>query len=230
MPILDGIQATSAIPGLEKDSGICVPLVALTAHSLPEDHEACLATGMDAYLPKPVDASMPLKTIEQLNQSQTHEIIFRASCVTQSGIWRLGTEGTSSQLSDSEHKMKASGIPELDVWYPSVALRRMGGDAELLSSMVEYFLEDSPALLLTLKERIDASDVAEACRIAHSLKGLCANFEAETVTRFGALIEAACASGKFDEASALIPPLTEQLRLLVLALTAWKEASSQPAV
>ena len=120
--------------------------------------------------------------------------------------------------------------PERDVWHQSVAIRRLGGDTDLLSSMVDYFLEDSPILLLTLKERIDAKDVAEACRVAHSLKGLCANFEAETATRVGASIEAACTSEKLDVASSLISPLTEQVRLLALALTVWKETNSQRAV
>ncbi len=227
MPILDGIQATKTIRGLEKASGMHVPVVAMTAHSMPEDREACLAAGMDAYLSKPVDAELLLKTIEQLNQSRTHESDFLASFITKSGVWRLRKERTSSKLSDSKNEMKVSEVPERDLWHPSVALRRMGGDTDLLSSMVDYFLEDSPALLLTLKERIDASDVAEASRVAHSLKGLCANFEAEAATRVGASIEAACTSEKLDEAAALISPLTEQLHLLAHALTVWKETNSQ---
>jgi HPt (histidine-containing phosphotransfer) domain-containing protein len=65
----------------------------------------------------------------------------------------------------------------------------MGGDAELLSTMVDYFVEDSPLLLLQLKTLIDAGDAAEASRIAHSLKGLCANFEAEAATEACASVE-----------------------------------------
>jgi len=106
----------------------------------------------------------------------------------------------------------------------------MGADADLLSSMVDYFLEDSPSLLQELKLRIDAGDAIEACRVAHSLKGLCSNFEAEAAIRAGALVEAACSSENLDDASALTAPLTVQLRQLSSALTAWKESNSQGAV
>ncbi|MDQ6992988.1 MAG: ATP-binding protein [Mariprofundus sp.] len=57
MPVMDGYTATSMIrqqeqqqnPG-EKEH---IPIIALTAHVMPEDRERCLQAGMDAYLSKP---------------------------------------------------------------------------------------------------------------------------------------------------------------------------------
>ncbi len=115
------------------------------------------------------------------------------------------------------------------LWNPAVALRRMGEDIDLLSSVVDYFLEDFPNLLQDLTERIDASDAEEACRLAHSLKGLCSNFEAAAATQAGAVLEAACTDENFEEALELISPLTEQLRQLTLVLTEWKESNSNLA-
>jgi CheY-like chemotaxis protein len=54
MPDLDGFQATAAIRDREKTSGGHLPIVALTAHALKGDKERCLASGMDAYLSKPI--------------------------------------------------------------------------------------------------------------------------------------------------------------------------------
>ncbi len=231
MPILDGIQATKAIRDLEKVSGKRIPVVAMTAHSMPEDRDACLAAGMDAYLSKPLDAELLLKTIEQLKQLQSREDDFLASSITKSGVWRLRTDKTSSKLSHSKGEKNVSEVQEFsDRWNPAVTLRRMGADVDLLSSMVDYFLEDYPSLLQDLKERIDVGDAGEACRAAHSLKGLCSNFEAEAATRAGALVEAACAAETLDEASVLVGPLAEQLRQLSLALSAWKESNSQGVV
>ena len=54
MPVVNGLQATRAIRELEKGSPGHVPIVAVTAHALDEDREACRAAGMDDYLTKPI--------------------------------------------------------------------------------------------------------------------------------------------------------------------------------
>ena len=54
MPVMSGHQATAAIRELEKPANVRVPIVAVTAHVLDGDREACLASGMDDYMTKPI--------------------------------------------------------------------------------------------------------------------------------------------------------------------------------
>ncbi|PZA10939.1 hybrid sensor histidine kinase/response regulator [Rhodopseudomonas palustris] len=56
MPILDGLEAARQIRAAEAERpGPRVPILALTANTLAEDRDACLAAGMDGFLIKPVD-------------------------------------------------------------------------------------------------------------------------------------------------------------------------------
>jgi len=54
MPRLSGTDAAMEIRALEKESKTHVPIIALTAHAMKGDRERFLASGMDAYLSKPM--------------------------------------------------------------------------------------------------------------------------------------------------------------------------------
>ncbi len=53
MPVMDGWEATAAIRARERKSGTHLPIIAMTAHALNEDIDACRVAGMDGYVSKP---------------------------------------------------------------------------------------------------------------------------------------------------------------------------------
>ena len=56
MPGMDGLEATRRIRAIEAETDAPrTPILALTANASAEDHEACLAAGMDGFLVKPLD-------------------------------------------------------------------------------------------------------------------------------------------------------------------------------
>ncbi len=65
MPEMDGLEATSLIRERDKKLGVHTPIVALTAHALPEHEVSCRAAGMNGYLTKPLNKE---KLYEQLSQ------------------------------------------------------------------------------------------------------------------------------------------------------------------
>lgn len=146
------------------------------------------------------------------------------SVVTNSGFWRLkqGKPGAKPLSVIGESRVSEKSKP-LELWKPDVALRRMGGDIELLSSMVDYFLEDSPTLLAELQQLVHDGNSAEAARVAHSLKGLCANFEAADATQAGSEMESVCMSGMLSDAEQLLAQLTEKFAKLSQELGDWQD-------
>ena len=65
MPVMDGYEATRL---LRKESSRVhnrvVPIVALTANAMESDRRKCMDTGMDDFLPKPVQEEQLLATVE----------------------------------------------------------------------------------------------------------------------------------------------------------------------
>lgn len=55
MPVMDGIEAATAIRALPRADAAAVPIIALTANAYDSDVEKCLAAGMNAHLAKPVE-------------------------------------------------------------------------------------------------------------------------------------------------------------------------------
>jgi signal transduction histidine kinase/ActR/RegA family two-component response regulator len=65
MPEMDGFEATATIRGHERETGIHLPIIAMTAHAMPGDRERCIAAGMDSYIAKPIKAAELIELLEK---------------------------------------------------------------------------------------------------------------------------------------------------------------------
>lgn len=61
MPVMNGFEATRWL----RDHGWQGPIVALTAHAMPDDLERCLSAGCDGYIAKPIKTEVFWKMIER---------------------------------------------------------------------------------------------------------------------------------------------------------------------
>jgi len=68
MPEMDGLEATAAIRAREAETKAHVPIIAVTACATSKDREACLAAGMDGYIPKPIKLTDLAEAIEKILQ------------------------------------------------------------------------------------------------------------------------------------------------------------------
>ncbi|MBI1844759.1 MAG: response regulator [Actinobacteria bacterium] len=65
MPDVDGLEATRRIRQAESGRDRRLPIIAVTANATPSDHDACLRSGMDDYLAKPVDMQRLDQTLQR---------------------------------------------------------------------------------------------------------------------------------------------------------------------
>lgn len=64
MPIMDGYEATKQIRDLEKNTGMHIPILAMTAHAMVGDAEKSLDCGMDDHITKPFKPNELYNSIE----------------------------------------------------------------------------------------------------------------------------------------------------------------------
>ncbi len=72
MPVMDGIEATSAIRESEKGTDRRTPIIALTAHAIQGFEDRCRAAGMDAYISKPLQPEALYQTLESVVETARH--------------------------------------------------------------------------------------------------------------------------------------------------------------
>ncbi len=66
MPVMDGLEATGKIRGLDHPCARTVPIIAMTANAFDEDVQNSLNAGMNAHLSKPVDPDKLCETLYRL--------------------------------------------------------------------------------------------------------------------------------------------------------------------
>lgn len=164
MPVMDGLEATRAIRttlGLQS-----LPIVAMTANAMAADREACLQAGMNEHVGKPFDVQHLVKLLCQITQ------------------W---VEGAASRQTALEIEPRDSEAEFLALAWPAglevgEALRRMGGSLSVYRHTLGAFLAQAPAVGEQLSQALAETDVALACRLAHSFKGLSATVGAKEVS------------------------------------------------
>jgi PAS domain S-box-containing protein len=160
MPEMDGYAATRAVRDLETDvQDHEVTIIAMTAHAMKGDREACLEAGMNDYLPKPVTPTALAAMLAK---------------------WLPAADGPPPSTADS-----VGACVEADNALPAQAgavvfderdfMERMMGDETLAREIMQSFFADIPEQIEIVKAALGAGDGQRAERQAHSIKGAAGN-------------------------------------------------------
>ncbi|MDE7289050.1 MAG: response regulator [Oscillospiraceae bacterium] len=65
MPVMNGIEATTKIRGMDKADASTVPIIAMTANAFDEDMKMSMECGMNSHLTKPIDIKKVIETLRK---------------------------------------------------------------------------------------------------------------------------------------------------------------------
>ena len=152
MPDMDGYEATRFIR--TQTHLATLPILAMTAHVISAVHEQCLAAGMNGHVDKPVDLERLYHILEKWLPKQAHNFLAAPVHADNTDIWLPETD------------------PAFDV---PTALARLGQKRALYRRILIDFADDHRHRLLDLEDAFAQSNLAEAGRILHALKGAAGN-------------------------------------------------------
>ncbi|MGZ5052599.1 MAG: response regulator [Methylobacter sp.] len=203
MPVMDGYEATRILREREINTGgkTRTPVVALTAHASVGEREKCLSAGMDDYLSKPASRSDLAEVLE-----------------------RWVSSPSISATADAEPVAVAPLLPEQYIessaalnknWDETAALKRLGDDHELLSEMIDLFLEEAPVQLAELAAALSRTDLPALADAAHAIKGMAGHFCADRVIGSAVTLEQAARNATETDFHELTDDLTRSATELV---------------
>jgi CheY-like chemotaxis protein len=198
LPTLDGFQAARSIRSDPRCQGL--PIIAMTAYTLPEERDHCLAAGMNDYLAKPVSLTQLLDTLARWTGK------------------RVMPDSTGVAI---ESAATPPALPGLEL---ETALQRLGGDHQLLCELLERMAEDYSDAAIAVRAALSRKDLVLARRLAHTVRGVAGSIGATTLQDAAAAVEQSLRVGALPEeklVQALAAALTQTLESIVLARRDW---------
>jgi CheY-like chemotaxis protein len=128
LPGQDGFALLHRIRAMKAEEGGHVPAIALTAFAQSQDREQSLAAGFQAHLPKPVDQSVLIRTIEVVLRTVAASSEAAGRQAVRSRRFRIAVVDDAKDLADIFAMLLQEMGHEVHVFYsgPQI-LRHIGG-------------------------------------------------------------------------------------------------------
>lgn len=205
MPEMDGLEATRKIRKQERFETI--PIIAMTAAAMKEDHEQALAAGMNDFITKPVDVNTMFSTIAKwIKPTQSPETAPRVL------------------REEEQPDVNLPALEQLEGVDIAAGLKMTQGKQGLYIKLLKQFHESYKEFFLHFNEFIMDDNNDEAHRLAHTLKGTAGTIGAKAVQERAEELERSCKNmdengvleDKLSSLMEVLQPVLESLAALVV--------------
>ena len=190
MPIMDGTTASGHI---RSGTGACagVPIIALTAHALPEERERFRKVGMSACLTKPIERPLLLRTLAQVISGE---------------IPAIPEDGPQSAPAVQKIKPASAATPAPASQAELLDEERLGAflsevPRAAAGKLLERFFAEMDRNIAALAET--SPDDPDLAPVAHQCAGSCGPFGVEALRRALGRIETQVKTGALPERAEL---------------------------
>ncbi|WP_025695189.1 response regulator [Paenibacillus durus] len=196
MPVMDGFEAARRI----REKGSELPIIAMTARTMPEEREKCLAAGMNDHVSKPIDPDILFSIIDKWTPNDVRSKLSQA------------VGGGAGQ----EENIAAPSLPQIGGIDTVNSHKRTGNNEVLYISLLRKYADNHGNTVRQIKEAVDGRDFGEAHRLVHNLKGVSGNIGAVEVETLSGEISALLSAGPVGKE---MMPLIERLETAVLGIS-----------
>ena len=170
MPVMDGLEATALIRRMPRYAAI--PILAMTANVFDDDKRACLAVGMNDFVPKPVNPQALYAALRRWLPPHAA-----------SGRPVVAVAAAARKSADD-----LPAIAGLDV---DAGLQSTSGHVGKYLLLLDSLIAHHGDSVATMRRCLAARDQAGARRVAHTLKGSAAALGATVLRERAAAVELA---------------------------------------
>ncbi|WP_136417488.1 hybrid sensor histidine kinase/response regulator [Herbaspirillum sp. ST 5-3] len=171
MPEMGGHAATRRIRIDQRFASL--PIVAMTAHATDEEKSACLKSGMQDHITKPINPDHFYSTLTR---------------------WLTESKPTTARpASEDAAPAKALGLVDTPIDIPGFntadTLDRLAGDIDLYHRVLAMLVPSLGAAINQFNAAVDAGNHAGIKSVVHSVRGMAANIGATALTQLAAELE-----------------------------------------
>jgi signal transduction histidine kinase/HPt (histidine-containing phosphotransfer) domain-containing protein len=202
MPVMDGLESTKKIRDYESTLLTMSNqqmkrslIIAMTAHAMNGYKEICLQTGMDDYIPKPIDLNDLFQKIDKWLPSKRKQI-------------------DAYQKNEIDPKNHVNIHIDDSIINVKEAYKRFSSNEDLFFQLLKQFTEEYEHVDQDIQKAIEEQDYKTAHRLAHTIKGLSSNLSAPSLRIASLDLEKALKNKQFDQMKDLFDNFANALNAL----------------